>query len=325
MDGANYQVFSRELIAVLRRKRSRSALSKKMGFKFNQVARWESGKRAIDWVEFLSLAAICGTKIDLIIQDTFRYSSPPNDQVAFLAHLGLTNDFSQFSKTTRLSRFKISRWTSGKQNIKLAEMLQIIDFCTTELYSFLSRITSQESAPTIYNELVARAKEAQEYYSLPATSLILSALDLDAYKKLPKHDDLFLKQKTGLDIFEIRKILANLLQMNMVSLKDGRYYSSRHQISPSLKREGIRKILSFHFLRNLKISQSSEPAPKSTMGFQVFSINSASYPRIKERYIQFYNDVSKIVNESQDGADQIYSMTISIINGEDVPSEDCSD
>ena len=44
-----------ELLRAIRGKLSTSALSAKLGYKFNQVARWEKGERRLLWTDFVAL------------------------------------------------------------------------------------------------------------------------------------------------------------------------------------------------------------------------------------------------------------------------------
>lgn len=322
MDQMDYDVVGTEILIALRGKRSRSSLSSKLGFNYNQVSRWETQKRSIDWLEFVALAEVCKVNISKVFKEVFNFRDSVLDQSAILTHFGLSAEKSSFAKSTRFSRYKVSRWLLNKQKIQFSEMLEIIDFCTTEFFEFLAKVVPIKMIPSVASALEHIAVQEKEHYSHPAAALVLSAIDLDDYKKLPAHTYAFIARKSGLSTSQVKEIIANLHKAKVIVLKKGKYETLRHQISPALSADGVRTILEYHQARNIEFIKAKYPSKNSSMGYQVFSMNSNQYEKIMEKYMQFYNSVCKIVNESQGGANQVYSLTVSILNTEDLSSVD---
>src|SRR5687768_2622287 len=59
----NFENVSRELIRAIRGRTSCAIASRRLGYSFNQVARWENGSKTILWEDFVRLAETRGKDI----------------------------------------------------------------------------------------------------------------------------------------------------------------------------------------------------------------------------------------------------------------------
>ncbi len=313
MDQLDCERLARDLITALRGRRSRGAFSRRLGFRFNQVQRWESGQVALRWPDFLRMLEAAGKDPRGMMKRAFGFGGDPYEQAAFFRHLGVTADPATLARELKISTEKLKRWTSGRQALRLVDALDVIDRCTTELYRFLEEVAPIERLPSIQARVASQLQEEAAYAANPHVGFVLSALDLVAYRKLSRHDDRWVARKAGLTPAQVTETIAQMLRVRAIEV-DGRHYrASRHQLSPHHSTEGVRRTLMHIVDRNREFVDTHYPAEGSITGYQIFSLNSKQYAALKERYRQFYHEVCKIVNEGQTGADSVYSFFVGIV------------
>lgn len=320
MGKTDYRAIAKELLVQIRGKRPRSLVSKQLGYSHNQIHRWESQTRGLLWKDFLRLASLYQVDMKSILRGIFNYSGPIDDERKLLLHLGLQNHLSDFSKSMEIPRGTVSRWLSKKQPLRFHEMLKIIDLCTTEFPTFLSRLVDLDSLSSVSETVKLSLREQDVFYRFPGAPFVLSAIDLADYGRLRAHSDLFIAKRTGLSLKEAKETIAALIHAGALESVGSKFRTSRQQGNSYFFSRGIRKVLESLFKRHLLFAERSHPTPNSIVGFQVFSLNSSQYKRIRERYIQFYNEVCKIAHEGQESADRIYSMTLAIVDEEEARS-----
>lgn len=102
-----------ELLKGLRGKRTQGAVSRRLGYEFNQVYRWESGKKRIKWNEFVNLSSACRRDLAKALAKSILYFGDIRRADLILMHLIGNKQASQVIKTLGLSRFSFQNWKSG--------------------------------------------------------------------------------------------------------------------------------------------------------------------------------------------------------------------
>ena len=117
----NFEILARELLVVLRGKRSQVAWSRRLGYKSNVA--YASGRRRPTAAETLRAARRSGVDLDLAV--TRFYGNPPpwldeTDPASPAAVARLLEDLrgntsvSDLARRAELSRYSVSRWLSGQ-------------------------------------------------------------------------------------------------------------------------------------------------------------------------------------------------------------------
>lgn len=80
----DFRFVTREFIRVIRGEKSQERLSHELGFDFNVVSRWESGRRGFYWNDFISLAKLMRWDVSTALESVthFQFSkSPPAHEI----------------------------------------------------------------------------------------------------------------------------------------------------------------------------------------------------------------------------------------------------
>src|SRR4051812_46163024 len=62
----------REIVKALRGRRSQATLSRMLGYTFNQIYLWETGRRKIHWSDFSALCKVLNRPLDELIVQFFQ-------------------------------------------------------------------------------------------------------------------------------------------------------------------------------------------------------------------------------------------------------------
>jgi transcriptional regulator with XRE-family HTH domain len=212
---------SAELVRALRGRRSQPALSRRLGYASNAVYGWESGRRAPSAGTFFRLAALSGVDVTGALR-RFSVAADPNalQQRAGLARwlraLGGERSNSELARAVHADRTTVTRWLDGRTEPKLPELLRYVRATTQRLLEFLACFVdpaSLASARATYADLVAQRRLA---YELPDSHAVLRALELDAYRALPRHEPGFVAHRIGISLDAEAQCLRALMAAKQI-------------------------------------------------------------------------------------------------------------
>lgn len=83
----DFHIISRELIRAIRGHRSQATLNARLGYKSNQVHRWESGSSRILWSDFVRFSGCCKISIESILRNEIGYNDDPQNGRKFFSYL----------------------------------------------------------------------------------------------------------------------------------------------------------------------------------------------------------------------------------------------
>lgn len=233
---SQYPEIVSELLAALIGSRSTIEVSRAMGYKYNQVKRWESGEKHLRWDEFCNLCVALNIPISQALTYTFQYDHP--DPHKILGHL-YSNKYPLLSideLSNRLHRHPsaIRRYIDGEIFPDLEFILAFMDLDANRLGSFiLLLLPPGEGAPL-------RARFAEEYNRVkaeamaPLASAMQGWLVSQEYRALEKHDSSFIAQRVGTSSQEVDEIFRKMTQVGtVIQLENGKFVPNYEKIDMS--------------------------------------------------------------------------------------------
>jgi transcriptional regulator with XRE-family HTH domain len=298
---------AKELIRALRGKRSQTALSRHLGYRCNVLYTWESGRRWPTAATFFRLAL--KSKLDLgAALPGFLGSTPewlraplaePSSVAALLRELrgGMTTV--ALARRAGVHRVSVSRWLSAQAEPKLPEFLRLVDAASSRLLDFVALFANPESLPvcqTAWRELQAQRHVA---YHLPWSHAVLRALELQAYKKLPAHQEGWLAERIGIDLVLERACLRALAQSKLIVRRRKHWTTSQVlTVDTRLDPEAGRRLKSHWADVGRERLAALEPNGTDLFSYNLFTVSEEDFQRIRDLHISYFNQLRAIVKKS---------------------------
>jgi hypothetical protein len=225
-----------ELLLALKGSRSSIEISKAMGYKYNQVKRWETGEKQLRWDEFCLLCSTIEIPIYDALIGTFQYYQP--DPRGFLNHL-YSNKYpllsiEELSKLLHRHPSAIRRYVDGEIFPDLEFVLAFMDLDVNRLGSFiLSLLPPGEGA-----SLRARFTDELDRMKIEAMNPLAAAVQgwlmSHEYLALNSHDSSYIAMRVGSTNEEVGEILEKMTQRGaVIRLENGKFAPNHHKIEMS--------------------------------------------------------------------------------------------
>lgn len=292
---SDLQKIQSELVRAIRGKLSASALSAKLGYKFNQVSRWEKGERRLLWTDFV---AICEAKRLPLREQLDSYLGYRGDLSAtgpFTKTLLSGKSIDETSKTTQLNRSKISRWLNGKAPPTFADVFLLLR-STINVISFLERLVDLSKVPSLAEEYDIFRKQRELAYAMPYFDALMEALLVRSYQEARENDLEILAAVAGLPVGTVASALEKLFEAGMVEKNEGKYKSI--EINIDHRADKVQMVnLMLHWLNEItRIAGKlrERPLDGSLIGFSVFSLSKEGHERALNAFREFHRTIHEI-------------------------------
>ncbi|MES1184423.1 MAG: DUF4423 domain-containing protein [Myxococcales bacterium] len=304
----NYERLASELVRQLRGARSQPALSRRLGYQANVVYLWESGRRFPPASGFFQLVA--RSKRDPatlkgwlgptapLLQPS--WSARETTQLLQLLAPGLP--LSELSRGAGVDRSTVARWLSGRTEPRLPVWLRLVDKVAHRLVELVELVCDPAALPALsglYRDLKAQERLA---YDAPSSHLVMRALELTAYRALPRHRPGFIAAATGLTLEEEEHYLAALKQAGQVRRDRAGLYRVARVLTLDTRRDPERnRRLKRHFATAaLERLPKLPPDARSLFSYNLFCASRADLERIRELHIEYFERMRRIVAESKE-------------------------
>lgn len=318
---ADYLQIQKELFKALRGRVAQTQFNQQLGFRSNKIHRWESGQTVASWADFSSVCVALDLPLNRALKNVVGFSGETDDVARLVNHLLGERTLSELGASLGVSQSMISRWKAGKIKPSFPQVLQFIDVSFFSLPEFVSQIAGSKTLPSIAKKLERERKERQLHYDHPWIAALLLYMRTLAYDRLPKHLDGFLAKKLGISLALEREVMKQLLSFGAIQKEKGReiFEPTSRSLSTTGDEEGRRRVLEYWTDRCLKTIKKKTPdRVRNSWGYMVFNTSQETLPLIRERYISFYQDVHRIVQESSSVSDQVYVLNVQMLNVEDL-------
>ena len=304
----DFETLARELLVVLRGKRSQVAWSRRLGYRSNVAYAWESGRRSPTAAETLRAARRSGIDLDEALVRFYGNPPPwleetdpasPEAVARLLEDLRGNTSVSDLARHAGLSRYSVSRWLSGQTQPKLGDFLRLVEAASLRTLDLVAALVDPELVPTVAPLWKALEARRRAGFELPWTQGVLRAIELDAYQALPAHEPGWIARRLGISLDEEERCIAFLHETGQLTL-DTHYREVAFVYAVDTRRHP-------EIGRHLKVHWSQVAAERVSTGapgqfsYNIFTVSEADFERIRQMHLAYFRALRSVVAESEPG------------------------
>ena len=295
-----------EALLALRGRRAQAQLSQQLGYSYNQVYLWESGRRGLYWTDFVALCQ--ALRRPLAPAFTKFLSVPANPEPVAIAEL-LRNAVKPYRKGEISRRLgvtpsKLSRWLGAKSDPPLAMAFAILRIGHLNFAEFLDEVVGPGKVASLQPELERHRRLREALAALPFLGALAPALGLRDYVALPRHEPGFLAAKVGISVEQEQSGLALLCETGQAEVaEDGKYRLRNYKINLVQDPQGFRRITRYWAERAPRALDHEKL--RSFLGHRVFGVTTAGYAKLRQAQLDYYNAISAILAAETGPPDQV--------------------
>ncbi len=309
----NYKKLAQILMKEIRGSSSQNMINKSLGFSYNQYAKWENGRAHISWKQFVKLCHLLKIDLQVVLNTACSYpykTVAPKPVITFLFG---GDSIHQFAKKHDLSRFKLARWASEKNEPALHDILEILDLSAHfRLSRFLSNF--RISSEIITNLSITVHSDEPEHHN-PIYHLAIDCLSIKEYTDQPTHTKGFLAKKLGISLEEESELIDYMISNGMLKRKNQKLTAPDRYIE-STRPPNIEDQLDFFHSRSRKyFVKNKERTDINHLVLGTMSIHTNTLKKIKCILFQAQEDLYKSILEGSKkhiNADQVAHLVIQL-------------
>ncbi len=300
-----YETIGSQLMRALRGHRSQVAFSRRLGYRSNVAATWEGGRRwptaAIVFraAERVNVDVIGGLhrfyRVDAAFLDALDLSTSEG-VAALLEDSRRDLPFSEVAARTGASRFQVSRWFHGISEPRLPDLLRLIDATTQRLLDFVAIFVDPASLPAVAEDWARLEASRTLFWRLPHAQLVLLALELQPYRDLPAHDEAWLADRLGLEVYEVVGAVERLLATAQIRWDDKHLAPDRVQTVDTRRHPEAGAALKRWWAKRAVDRLDTDG---TSWSYNAFTVSEADHERIVELYRSTYRQMRAIVASSE--------------------------
>ena len=295
---------SLDILRALRGSRSQTAINRKLGFKSNQLHRWESGQRKIPWSQFVRICTARSVPIERILLNALFFVQPADRADLLCQQMIAGMSRKDAARAAGIGYHSIRRWQIGESEPNLEEVFGLIALIPERLERFVVRLTATIGVE-VPKSLGRRPIDAAAVlFQFQIAGALTAVLELKTYKELREHSSQWLADQLGAATAEIDECLGALEKAGLVTRAgpnalyrlidlvidtSGADPRSRIQLRAYWYERFVAAIVS----DNLKIGG------RSRLSYLLHALSPEAYEQITERLRLFYNDVDFIVRADE--------------------------
>lgn len=309
----DFALVSRQLLRAIRGSRSQVAFSRRLGFKGNPVADWESGRRE---PTAAGLIAAC-RRANLDVDGAFRqFHLQTADALgvgddagvaAWLSALRGGTAIGDVAIRAGLSRFQVSRFLSGATRPRVTEWLALVHALTGRVVDLVVALVPVEAVPAVGPAWTARQAARRLLFDEPWTAMMLSIVETDAYLALPMHSPGWIADRLGIDLVTEARAIERLVTAGVLRWDGARFANAGPLTIDTTAEPAAIAALKAHWA-GVAAARIAAPGPRDLFSHNTFSVSRADLERIRELHRAYFREVRSIVAASAP------SETVALIN-----------
>jgi DNA-binding phage protein len=302
----DYAKLASELLKSLRGRRSQSGFSGWLGYSSNVQYLWESGRAYPRAARFFQIAERTGRSGSAAVARLYPRTpaplagdalSKPEGIAALLGDLKGNRSVLELARTTGLSRFTIARWLKAEAEPRLPDFLRLLDALSLRLLDFLAGIVDPLELPSVataWRRLEAARRTA---YDSPWSHAVLRALELEDYRRLPKHMPGWIAGRVGLTLQQEEQSLKLLRETGQIRSRRGRFEVVESlPVDTRPNPEAARRLREF-WAEQAVLRMKAQPV--AAFAYNLFSVSNADLERIRSLHRSYFRELRAIVAKSQ--------------------------
>lgn len=284
----------REVLKALRGRRSQVQLSRLLGFRFNQVYLWESGRRAVHWGDF---ELYCKILKRPLYQAITRHFALPDSHSIHEVLVGSLRSLKKgaIAKELGIGPSPLSRWLNGRADPPLREVFRIFNRTHLNFLEFLDEVVGAGKLMSIQTAVTETQRLKNALYGLPIAGAIAPALELREYQELKVHRPGVLAKRLGLTLQEEEEALRLLQAAGQIEMQNGKYRLKSFRVTLTEDKQRFIQNCQYWSERAARIPK--RVGQKSFFGYRVFGVSSEAYAKLRQAQVNAYHAISEILKD----------------------------
>ncbi len=286
----------------MRGARSQVALSRRLGYRGNVVAKWEGGQRFPTFGEVLRACGRVGIDVPAALA---RFHAPsaaawradaPEALAPWLRALQGQTTQAQLAEKTGLSRQQVGRLLSGRTLGRLPMVMLLVDAMTGRLPDLVAALVPIEEVPALARQAALRQALSRLAFAHPWSPAAQAWLGTRG--EVPAATAAF-RMATDMRIPAplAEGLVAALVEAGVAEVSRGRLRpASRATVEISASADDVKRLRA-HWARVSAERMADQPA-EDLFSFNVFAASREDLEKIKQAQRRFYREVRAIVAES---------------------------
>lgn len=298
----DYELTARELVRALRGRHSQAAMRRRLKRTSNVLHAWETGTRYPCASDFLQLLQLSGRPPSPLLNHFAPCSgaSPRALSTSWLNALLRDRSQAELSRVLRVNRNTIARWLAGKTEPRLPQLLAFVEATTRRMLDFLGEAVGPVALPSIASAYADLQLQRNLAYSQPWSHAVLRALELEAYRALPRHEPGFIAARVGITLQEEQQCLTALLRAKQIRRRAGRFHVGRVLAVDTREDPAANLALKRHWFATASSQLERRGlAADALASYNLFAISDADLERVRQAHLDYYERVRAIVAESK--------------------------
>ncbi len=302
----NYESAASQLVRALRGKRSQPALSRRLGYSSNVVYLWEAGRAHPTAAKAMGLAQRVGIEPGHAIARFHR--RPPawvTDQdftdplviARWLDELRGRNTVAEVARKMKRDRYAVTRWLKGTTQPRLPELLLFVEVCTLRSLDFIACFVDPTELRAVKRHWIALQASRETVDDAPWSHAVLRALELTAYRNLPRHQPGWIAARVGITEDEEQRCLTLLSRARQIRWNQRRWQvRAAATIDTGLEPRTARKLA--HWCAHRATQQLAAEKP-GNFAFNLFTVSERDLEKLRQLQRDYFSQLRSIIAASQ--------------------------
>ncbi len=292
---------SAELLRSLRGHRSQVQFSRWLGYRSNVAHTWEAGKRWPTASTVLSAAARVGIDVTAGLRRFYKVQpafldacDPTSPEGISLMLQDLKRDLPivEIARRCGASRFQVGRWIRGESQPRLPDLLRLVEATSQRLLDFVAVLVDPATLPSARGPWARLEAARSLFWRMPHAQLVILALELEAYRSLPSHDDAWLAERLGLELWEVTGAMDRLEATGQIAREGPRYQAAEVRTVDTRRHPGAGASLKRWWAG---VAMERIDAPGVSWSYNVVAVSHRDQQRIVELYRATFRRMRAIV------------------------------
>jgi transcriptional regulator with XRE-family HTH domain len=298
---------TRELARALRGHRSQVAFSRRLGYRSNVAADWESGRRSPTAAVVLRAMERVGVDVAAGFAAFHGPSAPvlQDGLPAWLDALRGHTPQAQVARRAGRSRHQVRRWLSGEAAPRLPDFLALLDALTGRAPDWVSHLVDIERVPSLCGAHQTAQAAARLAYDRPWSSAVRVLIESDAYRADPTPG--FLSRALGVSPHVVTQAVdalvgSGLAERTPQGLRPVSTFTADARASPDDRRK-----LKAHWSR-VAADRAETPRGDELISVNLFALSQDDLERVRALQRAYFRELRSLVAASP--AEQVAALVV---------------
>src|SRR5690606_9524925 len=125
------------------------------------------------------------------------------------------------------NRSTVTRWLNGETEPRVAPLLHVVQLTTQRALDFVASLAPLDQVPALHREYADLERQRRLAYEMPWAHAVLHALELESYRRRPRHEPGCIAALLGIDRAQEEAALTALARAGQIKKVRGRFKPNR--------------------------------------------------------------------------------------------------